>query len=113
MFTKTHLFSNESYQIYENQFINGFSLDLSTQKQRPLAVKVEPSSQRIVLCLHGWLDNMASYYPLIADGKWLVEQHIRLITVDFAGHGHSQHRSSAQGYPLLEYVYDLLLLQCS
>lgn len=60
-----------------------------------------------VIALHGWLDNMASYYPMIGDGQWLIDNNIRLITVDSAGHGASQHRSPAQGYPLAEYVQDL------
>jgi pimeloyl-ACP methyl ester carboxylesterase len=60
-----------------------------------------------VIALHGWLDNQASFYPLISDGQWLEAHNLRLITVDLAGHGCSDHRHQAQGYPFLDNVDDL------
>lgn len=60
-----------------------------------------------LVALHGWLDNMASFYPLIGDGKWLDELDLRFIAVDMAGHGYSSHRSADYGYPFYEYVVDL------
>lgn len=55
-----------------------------------------------VLCLHGWLDNAASFIPLARhlDG-------IDLYALDFAGHGHSDHRPAGVRYAFTEYLFDL------
>lgn len=56
------------------------------------------------LALHGWLDNAASFSRL---APRLVERlGIRVVALDFAGHGLSAHR--AGGYALWDYVHDLL-----
>lgn len=55
-----------------------------------------------VLCLHGWLDNAASFVPLSA--------HLNdfdLLALDFAGHGFSAHRPKTCRYYFPEYMYDL------
>lgn len=59
-----------------------------------------------LIALHGWLDNMASFYPLATESDWLINNDIRFITVDWPGHGHSGHRHSGHYY-LLDYVQDL------
>lgn len=61
----------------------------------------EPHAPK-VLCLHGWLDNAASFIPLA--------QHLEgldLYALDFPGHGHSDHRPPGVRYTLPEYVFDL------
>ena len=60
---------------------------------------------RIVLCLHGWLDNAASFLPLI---PYLENK--RLIAIDWPGHGFSSHRSEDAHYHFLDWVYDLVQL---
>lgn len=65
-----------------------------------------------VLCLHGYLDNAASFLPLI--------QHItqesdllsnrRVIALDWPGHGYSDHRSVGAHYHFFDYVSDLVAL---
>lgn len=56
------------------------------------------------LALHGWLDNAASFSRL---APVLVERlGIRIVALDFAGHGHSQHREG--DYALWDYCHDLL-----
>lgn len=55
-----------------------------------------------VLCLHGWLDNAASFVPLA--------QHLEgldLFALDFPGHGHSDHRGPGVRYAFTEYIFDL------
>ncbi len=59
----------------------------------------------LVLCLHGWLDNAASFIPLMPKLK-----DKRVIAIDWPGHGLSSHRSSDAHYHFIDYVYDLLLL---
>ncbi|MFW3616732.1 alpha/beta fold hydrolase [Billgrantia antri] len=56
------------------------------------------------LALHGWLDNAASFSRL---APMLVERlGIRLVALDFTGHGHSAHREG--DYALWDYCHDLL-----
>lgn len=65
-------------------------------------------NQPIVLCLHGWLDNAASFIPLIEQFEPF--QHHQIIAIDWPGHGHSSHRSLNAHYHFIDYVYDLVLL---
>ncbi|RLA04731.1 MAG: alpha/beta hydrolase [Gammaproteobacteria bacterium] len=62
---------------------------------------------RPVIALHGWLDNMASFYPLLTHSNWLKDNNLRVISLDWPGHGHSGHRHPSHPYNLLEYVQDL------
>ncbi|OUR85063.1 alpha/beta hydrolase [Colwellia psychrerythraea] len=61
-----------------------------------------------VLCLHGYLDNAASFLPLMQESDLLVER--RIIALDWPGHGHSDHRSVGAHYHFFDYVSDLLAL---
>ena len=54
-----------------------------------------------VLCLHGWLDNAASFVPM---SSFLT--HFDLLALDFAGHGFSSHRPETSRYYFPEYLYD-------
>lgn len=56
----------------------------------------------LIIALHGWLDNAASFIPLAA---YLTDYHV--VAIDFAGHGHSTHRSEDCHYQLFDYVHDL------
>ncbi|ERI51849.1 hypothetical protein N878_21240, partial [Pseudomonas sp. EGD-AK9] len=62
-----------------------------------------PEDGMPVLALHGWLDNAASFARLAPklDG-------LRIVALDFAGHGHSEHRPAGAGYALWDYAYDVL-----
>lgn len=59
----------------------------------------------VLLCLHGWLDNAASFQPLI---PYLSNYHV--IAIDWPGHGLSSHRSGDAHYHFLDWVYDLISL---
>lgn len=54
-------------------------------------------------CLHGWLDNAASFNALAPK---LPE--LQLLALDFAGHGHSDHMPPGCHYFPLGYMQDLL-----
>lgn len=54
-------------------------------------------------CLHGWLDNAASFNLLAPK---LPE--LNLLALDFAGHGHSDHHPPGYHYFPLAYMQDLL-----
>ena len=56
-----------------------------------------------VLALHGWLDNAASFDPL---APWLAG--VRLVALDLAGHGRSDHRPPGCAYHFVDYADDVL-----
>lgn len=55
-----------------------------------------------VLCLHGWLDNAASFVPLSP-----LLKDFDLLALDFAGHGFSAHRPKTSRYYFPEYMFDV------
>jgi pimeloyl-ACP methyl ester carboxylesterase len=66
-------------------------------------------NNNIVLCLHGWLDNAASFLPLMPYfQKMLPNKHI--VAIDWPGHGNSSHKSLDAHYHFIDWVYDLLQL---
>ncbi len=56
----------------------------------------------ILLALHGWLDNAASFIPL---AQHLADYHI--LAIEWPGHGHSMHRAAGASYHIADYVFDL------
>ncbi|WP_085296933.1 alpha/beta fold hydrolase [Cognaticolwellia mytili] len=59
----------------------------------------------LLLCLHGWLDNAASFQPLM---PYLADYHV--IAIDWPGHGFSSHRSEDAHYHFIDWIYDLVQL---
>ena len=55
-----------------------------------------------VLCLHGWLDNAASFLPLAP----LLDQ-CDIVALDLPGHGHSDHRHPTARYHFIDYLFDV------
>ncbi|SFR42243.1 Pimeloyl-ACP methyl ester carboxylesterase [Pseudidiomarina maritima] len=61
-----------------------------------------------LLALHGWLDNAYSFLPIAeAFLESPLAERFQLIALDWAGHGHSDHRPAGNYYPFMDYVYDL------
>lgn len=60
----------------------------------------------IVLCLHGWLDNAASFVPLLPR----LPSGFRYVAIDMAGHGFSDHRPEGTFYHYFDYLSDLQAL---
>ena len=56
-----------------------------------------------VIALHGWLDNANSFARLAPKLSGL-----RIVALDLAGHGHSDHRPRGAGYALADYAFDVL-----
>lgn len=44
-----------------------------------------PEDAPVIICLHGWLDNLASFYPLAE----ILSPHFHLLLIDLPGHGQS------------------------
>lgn len=59
-------------------------------------------SKPLLLCLHGWLDNAASFIPIAPYFK-----DYYLVALDLPGHGLSDHRSPDAHYHLLDNIQDL------
>nr|WP_298374456.1 alpha/beta hydrolase [uncultured Halomonas sp.] len=63
-------------------------------------------SSPIWLALHGWLDNAASFSRL---APLLVEHlSIRIVAIDFSGHGKSQRHPAGADYAIWDYIQDVL-----
>jgi pimeloyl-ACP methyl ester carboxylesterase len=75
---------------------------LDTPVGRRAGLRWRRESAPRVLCLHGWLDNAASFIPLAPLlGKFDV------FAMDFPGHGHSDHRHPTARYHFIDYVWDV------
>ncbi|MDP7591144.1 MAG: alpha/beta hydrolase [Litorilituus sp.] len=80
----------------------------NTMTLHGLAVNVD-KKDNVVLCLHGWLDNAASFVPLMP----FLQQKLPskyIVAIDWPGHGRSTHRSLDAHYHFIDWVYDLLQL---
>jgi pimeloyl-ACP methyl ester carboxylesterase len=62
-----------------------------------------PEDGQPVIALHGWLDNANSFARLAPRLEGL-----RIVALDLAGHGHSEHRPQGAGYSLPDYAHDVL-----
>ena len=65
-------------------------------------------TKKPLLCLHGYLDNAASYLPLMQSSEVLQDYYI--IALEWPGHGFSDHRAVGAHYHFFDYVGDLLAL---
>lgn len=79
---------------------------LALAQGRLAALSWGPADAPTWLALHGWLDNAASFTRL---APLLVEAlGIRIVAIDFRGHGHSAHASAGGDYALWDYSHDVL-----
>lgn len=61
-------------------------------------------NKKKILALHGWLDNAASFAQL---APLLVDIGYEVIAIDFAGHGHSDHRAKGHFNHFIDFVLDI------
>lgn len=78
-----------------------FSLDLENFQVAGLSFG-DPKAKTKLLCLHGWLDNAASFTPV---GEILSEKDIYLLAIDLPGHGDSFHLGPEAHYHMLDSIY--------
>lgn len=94
----------------DNNEIDELNYQLGDLKLAALACGHEAGEP--LLCLHGYLDNAASFLPLMQqiaqESDFLSER--RIIALDWPGHGHSDHRSIGAHYHFFDYISDLLAL---
>jgi len=79
------------------------SIELEVDGQRIAGIRHHDATRATqrVLCLHGWLDNAASFVPLMPHLPGL-----DLVAIDLPGHGHSAHPTHcrSRGYTLFDSV---------
>ena len=68
-----------------------------------------PENGAPVLCVHGWLDNAASFIPVF-NAAAQANLPIRFIAIDLCGHGHSYHLPQGMSYGVWEYLPDIKAL---
>jgi pimeloyl-ACP methyl ester carboxylesterase len=64
----------------------------------------------IMILLHGWLDNAASFTPLFEHLQIDEGEGFKVIAIDLPGHGASSHRSDDAHYHFIDWIYDILVL---
>lgn len=80
----------------EHQFLDGRIAGVSIDKA------IDSKTKPVLLFLHGFLDNAASFTYLLKN----LASH-NCIAIDLPGHGKSAHRSADAHYHLTDYVFDL------
>lgn len=78
-------------------------ITLATARGKVTAIESGNRDGEKILCLHGWLDNAASFIPLMPE---LENYHV--IALDFAGHGGSEHRAAGYDYVFVDWIHDVL-----
>ena len=80
-----------------------FSLDIALGRITGLRSHVAGTGAPKVLALHGWLDNAASFVPLL---PWLERSDV--VALDLPGHGASAHRAPGYDYAFVDWIHDVL-----
>jgi len=75
---------------------------LDTKRGRIAGIRWPADGAPKALCLHGLLDNAASFIPLAA---WLGD--LDVVALDFVGHGRSYHHPPVAPYYFTDYLWDL------
>jgi len=77
-------------------------IQLDTPQGRLAGLSWRSEDAPRVLCLHGWLDNAASFVPLAP-----LLGRLDLVALDLPGHGHSEHRHPSTRYHFIDYLFNI------
>ncbi|KXS36894.1 MAG: alpha/beta hydrolase [Halomonadaceae bacterium T82-2] len=80
--------------------------ELSLADGRLAALSWGHDGAPVWLALHGWLDNAASFTRLAPRLAEALD--IRLVALDFSGHGRSRHHPAGNDYAIWDYLHDVL-----
>jgi pimeloyl-ACP methyl ester carboxylesterase len=78
-------------------------ISLNTARGKVTAIESGHREGEKILCLHGWLDNAASFIPLMPE-----LENFHVVALDFAGHGGSEHRAAGYDYVFVDWIHDVL-----
>ena len=78
-------------------------ISLNTARGTVTALQSGNPDGEKILCLHGWLDNAASFAPMMP----LLEKY-HVVALDLPGHGGSQHRMAGYDYVFVDWIHDVL-----
>jgi len=95
--------------MFTDNSVKEVNYTFETMSLQGLVCGSEESEDNIVLCLHGWLDNAASFLPLMPYLQHNLPDK-NIIAIDWPGHGNSSHKSLDAHYHFIDWVYDLLQL---
>lgn len=76
---------------------------IDTPPQRIAARRSGDANGPKLLALHGWLDNVASFTPIL---PFFADHDV--VTIDLPGHGRSAHRPAGAWYHFIDYCTDVL-----
>lgn len=79
-------------------------LTFATRSGDLAALEWGAGNTHLILALHGWLDNAASFSHL---APLLTQQDYHVIAIDFPGHGRSHHRAVGHNYGFIDYLLDI------
>ncbi|KMV30705.1 alpha/beta hydrolase [Photobacterium swingsii] len=79
------------------------AFQLAERQLAALTVAKTDAEKPIMLMLHGWQDNAASFSHLFPQ----LQDHYRLYALDWPGHGYSERRDADNYYHFFDYVDDL------
>lgn len=83
-------------------------IHLDTPRGRFAGLRWGKRGGQPLLALHGWLDNAASFVPMVeamqASGGL---DHLDVVALDLAGHGYSAHRPDGAWYHFVDYGDDI------
>jgi pimeloyl-ACP methyl ester carboxylesterase len=77
----------------------GEAIEITTGTGRLHALTWGSADAPAVVAVHGWLDNAASFSALAEHLPG-----VRLIALDLAGHGHSEHLPRGASYPFVDWI---------
>jgi len=92
-------------KVVERSILCSDGIRLAAQHWKASTSKISPNSNNKILCLHGWMDNAASF-NLLAPSLIAKGCASEVIALDFPGHGKSSHKSvDSPNQIIAEYAY--------